>query len=247
MARAVGTRARFAVAYLLLGAAVGGGLGAFAVLVKRPGPQPPPAWSSWRPSASGRSQLLEIADHVGSGYLLPSGNELTAIKVGGVPGAPTLKAIGIPKTAKPKTLADFKLYKQEKNAIYILCGLGSNCHLPDGIPSQSRGPVLRREALELALYTLEYAHPIDNVLVFFPPAPGENKLTSTLFFHRSDLESSLHHPLRRTLPQAQPLLPGKIAPGEKRTVEDLTKTALYRFISIANGRGYGHVVVVQPT
>ncbi len=143
-----------------------------------------------------------------------------------MPGAPTLKAIGIPKTAKPKTLADFKLYKQEKNAIYILCGLGSNCHLPDGIPSQSRGPVLRREALELALYTLEYAHPIDNVLVFFPPAPGENKLTSTLFFHRSDLESSLHHPLRRTLPQAQPLLPGKIAPGEKRIHLDRERARL---------------------
>src|SRR5439155_3158729 len=68
LARALGTRSRFAIAYLLLAAAVGTALGAFVVLVQRPGPKPAPPWSSWRPGSSSLSaNVLEIADHVGSG------------------------------------------------------------------------------------------------------------------------------------------------------------------------------------
>jgi len=42
MARGLGTRGRFAVAYLLLGAAVGVAAGGLIVLVERSGPQPAP-------------------------------------------------------------------------------------------------------------------------------------------------------------------------------------------------------------
>ena len=85
------------------------------------------------------------------------------------------------------------------------------------------------------------------MLVFFPPAAGASKLSQTLFFHRSGLESSLHHPLRRTLPQAQPPLPGQIAPAERHTVNDLTKSTDYQYISIANAPGFRRIVVVKPT
>jgi hypothetical protein len=62
----------------------------------------------------------------------------------------------------------------------------------------------RREALELALYTLKYAQPIDNVVVFVPPGPKETKLSSALFFRRQDLSAQLEKPLRTTLPQSRP-------------------------------------------
>ena len=71
-----------------------------------------------------------------------------------------------------KTENDFDHYDRSSTAIFILCGLGQNCKAP-GQPTTAEGTALRREALELALYTMEYTHPIDNVLVFFPPVAAE--------------------------------------------------------------------------
>jgi len=248
VARSLGTRYRFTIAYLALGALVGAALGAFVVLAKRPGPQPAPPWSSWKPASTGRTQLLEIADHVGRGYVLQSGDPLDGIRVGGVPGSSSVKAIGIPTTSNPNTLGDFKLYQpQSKNAIFILCGTGKDCAIPGSDQHLPPVTMLRREALELALYTLEYAKPIDNVLVFFPPQAGAKSLSSTLFFHRGDLDNNLHHPLRRTLPQAQPPLPGRIAPAERKTINELTEPAQYQYISIGTAPGFGKIVVVKPT
>jgi hypothetical protein len=246
VARGLGTRSRFAIAYLLLGAAVGAGAGGFLVLVRRPGPQPPPAWSAWRPAATALSaQVLEIADHVGSSYRLPSGDQLTAVKVGGPSDGKGVRAILIPNTPNPKTLADFQRFEKSKSIIFVLCGGGTNCKIAEGTASKARGTVIRREALELALYTLEYARPIDNVLVFVPPGPGEKTLTSTLFFRRGDLSSHLKNPLRTTLPHRAPL-PGRIAATEQATVDALTVSSLYRYVGILPAKGYGNVMVIQP-
>jgi len=246
VARGLGTRGRFAVAYLLLGAAVGAGVGGFLVLVRNPGPQPPPTWSAWQPQATQlNAQVLEIADHVGSAYRLPSGDQLTAVKVGGPPNGKDIRAIIVPTKPKPQTLADFDRYEKTKSIIFVLCGGGQNCKINEGEPSPARGTVLRREALELALYTLEYARPIDNVLVFVPPGPGEKTLTSTLFFRRSELSSRLSHPLRTTLPHKPPL-PGRIAPTEQATVNDLTGSSLYRYVGILPANGYGKVLAITP-
>jgi hypothetical protein len=247
MARGLGTKGRFAVAYLAMGAAVGTGLGTFVVLLQRSGPQPPPAWSSWQPgSTSLNTQVLEIADHVGTSYRLASGDQLTSVRVGGPLQNKSVKAIVVPTKAQPKTMADFKPYEKSKSIVYILCGAGRNCKISEGTPSQSRGTVLRREALELALYTLEYNHGVDNVLVFVPPGPGENRLTSTLFFHRSDLSSHLKHPLRTTLPHRPPV-PGKIAATEQRTVDDLTGSNISQYVGIVTANGYGDLLVIKPT
>ena len=96
MAGRLGTRGRFALAHLLLGAAVGTGIGTLVVLLQRPTPPPPPPWSSWQPAASATpSRLLEIAQHVGPSYRLPSGDQLTAVKVGGSQGGQTLQGIAV--------------------------------------------------------------------------------------------------------------------------------------------------------
>jgi hypothetical protein len=93
----------------------------------------------------------------------------------------------------------------------------------------------------LALYTFEYAHPIQNVLVFFPPGPGEKSLSSTLFFRKDELKGSLKHPLRRTLPQVEPPLPGQIRPAEKKTVNELTVDKRYKYLGTSQ-----NVIVIQP-
>jgi hypothetical protein len=240
MARGLGTRGRFAAAYLVLGAAVGLGVGGLIVLVQRPGPQAGPPWSSWQPVASATdSQVLEIAQHVGRSYKLVSGDQLVAVKVGGAQNGNKFGGVAIVKQNDPRSLD--KSFQPENTAVFILCGDSQTCAISEGAPSIARGTVLRREALELALYTMKYARPIDNVLIFTPPAKGQKKLSSTLFFSRGDLSSSLAHPLRRTLPQKNPPLPGKIAPREEKTVNDLTASALYHYLGIAQ-----NVIVIQP-
>jgi hypothetical protein len=240
MARGLGTRGRFAVAYLLLGAAAGVAAGGLIVLVQRSGPQPAPAWSSWQPAASATdSRVLEIAQHVASSYRLPSGDQLVAVKVGGSQNGNDFGGVAIVKKDNARALD--KSFQPENTAVFILCGDNPNtCAITQGAPTIARGTVLRREALELALYTMEYADPIDNVLIFFPPGKGESKLTSTLFFSRDDLSGSLEHPLRRTLPQSKPPLPGQIVPREKKTVNDLTASKLYRYLGITQ-----NVIVIQ--
>jgi hypothetical protein len=237
MAGRLGTRGRFAVAYLVLGAAVGVAVGGLIVLVQRSGPQPAPPWSSWQPAAgSTDSRVLEIAEHVGSSYRLPSGDPLVAVKVGGAQNGNDFAGVAIVKKDNPRALD--KSFDPENTAVYILCGDNqTTCSISQGSPKT----VLRREALELALYTIEYAKPIDNVLIFFPPAKGQKKLSSTAFFSREDLSGSLQHPLRRTLPQSTPPLPGKIVPREQKTVEDLTASKLYEYLGITQ-----NVIVIQP-
>jgi hypothetical protein len=239
MAGGLGTRGRFAVAYLVLGAAVGVGVGFFIVLLQRPGPLPPPPWSSWAPAASSTSaRVLEIADHVGSRYKLQTGDPLVAVKVSGAKGSDFQGLVVLDKGQGQRS---GQQYARDETAMFILCGTSKNCALSGGDPATPRGTVLRREALELALYTLEYAHPIDNVLIFYPPAPGDKTLSSTLFFRRDDLSGSLKSPLRKTLPQTQPPLPGRIVPRERKTVDDLTGTKLYDYLGVSQ-----NLVVIQP-
>jgi hypothetical protein len=247
MAGRINTRGRFAIAYLVLGALVGAGLGGLIVLVKRPGPQPPPPWSSWQPQAGSQStRLAEIADHVGQEYTLPSGDPLTAIRIGGPAQGKDLKAILVPTKPKPTTLADFDRFDETSNAIFVLCGLATNCKIGEGTSSQARGAVIRREALELALYTMRYNKPIDNVLIFVPPASGEKRFTSTLFFHRNDLSSRLSHPLRATLSHPAPQS-GQFAKQELKTVDELTGSILYKYVGIITANGFGNVLVIQPS
>jgi hypothetical protein len=246
VARALGLKSRFAIAYLLLGAAAGAGLGAFIVIQKKDAPKPSFAWSSWKPLAGSReAQVFEIAAHVGSGYRLASGDQMTAVKIGAPKGDGSVRAIGVPKNNQPQTLDDFARYDGSKSVIYRLCGAARNCSISEGKPTVSRGTVLRREALELALYTMKY-EPIDNVLVFFPPGTRKSKLSLALFFHRKDLSGRLARPLRTTLPQATPPVPGKMAYTEEQTVDALTTSAVYRFITIGDAPGFGELLVLQP-
>ena len=246
MARSLSTKARFSVALLLLGAAAGAVLGAFIVLVQKPDSKPSVVWSGWKPGASSReAQLFEIANHIGSSYRLTNGDQITAVKIGAPSGGPSVRAIGVPKNNQPQTLDDFARYDGNKSVIYRLCGAAQNCSIPEGQPTVSRGTVLRREALELALYTMKY-EPIDNVLVFFPPGTRRSKLSLTLFFHRKQLEGRLTDPLRNTLPQATPPAPGEISNQEAQTVDALTTSSVYRFITIGDAPGYGRMLVLQP-
>jgi hypothetical protein len=240
VARSLSTRGRFVLAYLVLGAAVGAALGGFLVLAKRPGPKPPAPWSTWKPSTASIGDTAQaIASHVGGAYRLEDGRQLARV----VLDAPPPAATSVEAIALANGSALRGLYDPGKTILYTLCGRQRNCALK-GQVSVGRGDVLRRETLELALYTLKYT-PSENVAVFFPPAAGEKAANNVFFFSRDDLNRQLKRPLRVTLPRPAPPVPGRIGGRELQTIDELTGGHRYHF-GVQTATGGRRVLVLQP-
>ena len=76
-------------------------------------------------------------------------------------------------------------------------GSGANCSIKGGTASTARHALLRREALELALYTFKYVHDIDSVSVFLPPRPDGASSATSVFLKRSDVKQRAQQAARR--------------------------------------------------
>lgn len=145
-----------------------GALGAAAagvalVLAFGPSAKPGPAWSAWKPSGD-VDPATQIAAHVEGQYALSRGHRLVEVKGGpqAVAGQPVVVAL--------RTSGSSPAALPENGVFYQLCGDGGNCAIP-GKPSAGRGLLVRREALELALYTFHYVSSASQVVVTFPPLP----------------------------------------------------------------------------
>ena len=79
---------------------------------------------------------------------------------------------------------------------FSLCGRGPSCSLD--VDTVERRLLARREALEVALYTLAYLN-FGRVVVLLPPRPGDDHPVTALLFRRDDLASLLDKPLRATI------------------------------------------------
>jgi hypothetical protein len=237
---------KFGAAYFALAAIVGVAIGTFVLLVERPAPKPPPPWSLWKPTAPAPAdRATEIAEFVGAQYHLESGKRLVRVVVGG-PGSSTdpIRALAVAKKANVQSQSDFDIVDASNTMMFILCGSGKNCSIKEGKPTVARAAVLRREALELALYTFEYVKGTDSVVTFFPPKPGDDP-TFALYFRKDDLDHQLDHPLARTLPKRRAPLPGKLSTNERKTIDDLTTTRVFRF-ELQRARSGERVLVLSP-
>jgi hypothetical protein len=236
-------RYRFAAIYFVLAALVGGAIGASIVLISRDTP-PPTKWSSFEPDGSSVARIRQIADHVARGYR--DGTHQLVFADGSrpvfnVPG----QAGSSPSEIDVSTIAvladtskgqaeegDYDTYDADSAVSYKLCGGGANCSIAGGTPSTARLQLLRREALELALYTFKYVNGVDSVVVFLPPPPptadGQQQSSGALFLRKSQIEDELHVPLARTLsPQPPPI--GGMSTLESGVVDRLTRANLYAF------------------
>jgi hypothetical protein len=238
VARSLGTRHRFTIAYLALGVIVGAALGAFIVLANRPGPKPAPPWSKWQPTeASVGATAQAIASHVSGSYRLPDGRQVARI----ITAAPSQAAGNVEAIALADRPNAVTVYPTAGSIIYTFCGTEQNCRLAE---KSTRGgaAVLRREALELALYTLKYSKATD-VAVFFPPGQGVNGSSSVLFFPREDFSSELKRPLNVTLPH--PVFGGTVDRRELPTIDQLTGGRRYSF-GVETASGGRRVLLLSP-
>jgi hypothetical protein len=249
-------RRRFALVYLFLAVTVGAALGAFIVLMARPDAGPAQVWSAWEPDGSDTARVRQIADHVATAYRTPEGQQLV-VAVGGPPtiaaggGADgtspvPIRAIAIrPDTSRGQAEEDdIEIHDAGSSVQFVLCGLGESCTIEGGTPSQARHSLLRREALELALYTFKYVDDVDAVTVMLPPPPGGESAPTAVYLRRGDVKAELGKPLRQTLSAGAPPL-GKIPATELQTLNRITLPRLYNF-QYTQAQDLSAVLVLDP-
>jgi hypothetical protein len=234
-------RSRFALVYVALAIVAGAGIGALIVVVGKPEAAPAPKWSDWQPQGSSDAKLKQIADHVSRRYKLESGAEL-AVALPSTPQVTSPGEAGSPAVSVPVSAIairpDTSRGQAEENDIdvvpgsnsinYVLCGLGQGCSISEGVPSEARHALLRREALELSLYTFKHVDGIDNVTVFLPPRPDGQAAPTAIFLKRSDVKDQLSQPLPKTLGQLVPGI-GELDGKELATVNRITRPRLYSY------------------
>jgi hypothetical protein len=225
---------------LLTGALVGIALGAIAatgMVIASQGHKDGPPWSPWKPAKGGTKGAEEIAQHIAPNYRLPTGDQLVLVTGGPLKVA----ALDLPvRIAMSNAGQDIKLVGG-KTVLYTLCGLGARCAIDKGKPSTARFLLLRREALELALYSFRYLG-IYNVVTLLPPAPGK-KPDNALFFRKGDLNSALDQPLRLTLPNPPPSVESVDTSPEAPAVRSLTGRQLFSY-SFEQGQDLGAFLVL---
>jgi hypothetical protein len=232
---------RFGVAYIFLAAILAGSIVAAAILIKESNEPPKAAWSSWKPADGGISGAKEIATHVAGRYRLTSGNQVAAVFV------EPLNVQNIPITyavvRNGNEIDDNIPIPYEEVVPYTICGLGDKCAIAEGKASRQRMRLVRREAIELALYTFRYQKGIQAVTAYLPPTAGQTP-EAVLLLRRSDLKPLLDRPLLATLPERDPLNPATIAP-DNELIDSLTANRIFRFRyqQIPNGTA---IVVLAP-
>ena len=132
----------------------------------------------WKPATSSTADMTkQIADTSRAEYKLDSaGDQLLAI----VPSKPEItrntkvsdvSTIAIRTSASSQNFS--RIIPTKGNSQVQLCGLGSECAIDRGTATAARERLIRREALELALYTFKYVPSVNALIAYMPPPPGQ--------------------------------------------------------------------------
>lgn len=176
------------------------------------------SWSSWQPQDNGLAGAQEIADYVAPYYRATAASQLAVVTVVNLNSPTTPVQVVVPTGGSAGSLLPLPA---GSTIVYNLCGVGgSNCEIGVGKPSSARLLLLRREALELALYTFRYISGAQTVVAMLPPGhtsqdctglcakpqskPVVKPVNLAVAFDRPELQPYLNQPLRSTLPEEIP-------------------------------------------
>ena len=189
-------------------------------------------WSTWQPpDHDSLAGAREIAGHVSRKYRLGDGHQLVAVTGGPL----EIQSVPLSVALRPPT-GDIQLINGH-GLLFTLNGLGPRGSIIGGKPSTQRHLLLRREALELALYSFRYLDNVDMVVALLPPPPpkkgesaaqaaSEQSATQALFYRPGDLRPQLEVPLGHTISAATPR-PETIGGPEARRIDSLTRSNLF--------------------
>jgi hypothetical protein len=249
-----------AVTATLLGIAIAAVGVATAIVLTARNPGPQAAWSSWSPPDGGVAGERDIANEVAPFYRASLATQLVVVTVQNISSnsaTGTQIAFRDPNSGSLSALSG-------RSAVFNLCGLGPNCAIATGAPSAARLLLLRREALELALYTFRYVGGVDNVVAILPPgrtmstasltpkppSPGKTETSAPLdvavVFQRQGLQHFVSRPLRMTLPETLPPTVSEMpnAP-EAELVSVITGQSLFRQ-QVVQAQDGSNVIVLNP-
>ena len=218
-------------------------------------------WSPWHPRATDAiGGAEEIADKLGATYKDAEDKSLTRVKGGLI----ALNTVPI-SVAVPAAGDRFQVVGG-LGVQYTLGGFGPKGRLVGSAPSRKRRRLLRREALELSLYSFRYLPDVQMVVALLPPAPKAEQVHTdpqgrdakgkkveqepyqrqALFWRRTDLRKQLETPLATTLAVRAPKLDG-VAPAEARRIDRLTLGNLYTYEHIQQQDGSIYLVLDHPS
>ncbi len=246
-------RSRFGFAWgALLGLALCAGA-ALVILVTAPresGPRLAANWSAWEPDSPAMLDgAQQIADHVGLQYKLDGGEQLVSVRASGL----ELGGDDLGVAVRPQG-GDLQFLEGD-GLIFFLNGLGPNGRLPTGTPSKERGRLLRREALELALYSFRYLDDVTMVAVLMPQTAEQAEAnaggaasqpqTNAIFYRPGDLLAELQVPLSETLSPKTPR-PSSMARAEAARVDSVTLRNLFLASVQPLEAEQSYLVLVEP-
>ena len=241
---------------VLVGCAVAAIAVAVAVGVSGHGKRNSVPWSSWQPPDGGTLGARDIADFVAPFYRISAVNQLAVVTVVNPESAAASAAAqqaaangttasnsgsGLQVAVRPSPSSSAVSLLTGNTMAYNLCGIGGKgCAIGVGTPSSARLLLLRREALELALYTFKYIHGVQNVVAILPP--GRTTLSRKLptsdtksqpidmavLFVRQELQPLLDQPLTATFPEPNPPTVSEMSSApEAGLVDQITARGLF--------------------
>jgi hypothetical protein len=199
-------------------------------------------WSKWKPQETTLTAgPAEIATHVAPQYRGENGKQLVDVKGGPM----VLQGIQFDNVILRSAAGNITTYPAKHAVLYTLSGLGTDGSITDGKPSVERHQLLRREALELALYSFRYLPDVNMVMTQLPPPPtsaadsaaassSSSSATTApakpqiqaVFYRAGDLKPQLQVPLGATVPAKAPT-PNAIPAAEAQKIDSLTLSNLF--------------------
>jgi hypothetical protein len=199
-------------------------------------------WSAWTPTTGGTAGAEQIAEHIGPQYRLPNGRQIVNVGVSGLElqGVPLAVAV----RDDPAQGGNIHVF-DDSGVIYHLCGLGPSCAIDSGKPSKQRGLLLRREALELALYSFRYLGDVHQVVVFMPPVKGQTP-SQALFFREGDVARELDRPLTASLSPRVPSVGTVTVSPDTPLVVQITSPKTFDFSLTGDQTSQRGFIVLDP-
>lgn len=223
---------RFLIGYIVVILMAGAALTAIAVM-NRSDSSPTSAanWGRLAPESDGFQGARELAQEIARNYKGTSGEQLAAITAspGEIQGLP-VRYVAIRAGQRSRlTAGDVHVVDPEETILYTFCGLGGqrNCALP-GQPSAQRSLLLRREALELSLYTFKHMKDVKSVISLLPPPAQDTNLAVFLQRDQRAIKEALDKPLAATLPSIGPYFTDNITTGEAEAINRITGLWMFR-------------------
>ena len=213
-------------------------------------------WSPWHPRSQGTiTGAQEIAKRIERSYKDDRAKKLTSVEGGAIALNKTLPvSVAIPGAGDQFTVV------RGVGVQYTLAGFGKGGGLKGSKPSAERRRLLRREALELSLYSFRYLPEVTMVVALLPPAPRAEQVhpkakkdaklpavqRQALFYRPGDLRKQLERPLATTMALTPPRIDALDGPEAKR-IDRLTLSNLFTYEHIQQQDGSLYLVLDRPS